>query len=122
MRSITSQPTLWRVPAYWDPGFPSPTTTFKIRTSADSTTGPESRPTRSAGGPVAMVPRAVRRRVGAAAPRCQRATTWTTPRMSCGWKVQMYGYVPGRCERVVTDSPGFMTPIGDAWPASSTSG
>src|SRR5436190_4029225 len=28
MRSITSQPTLWRVPAYWEPGLPSPTTTF----------------------------------------------------------------------------------------------
>src|SRR6476646_1552421 len=28
MRSITSHPTLWRVPAYCEPGFPRPTTTF----------------------------------------------------------------------------------------------
>ena len=27
-RSTTSQPMLWRVPAYCEPGFPSPTTTF----------------------------------------------------------------------------------------------
>src|SRR3954454_16669845 len=48
--SITSHPMLWRVPAYWDPGLPRPTTTFK-RPSADSTTGPDP----DAGGPGAMV-------------------------------------------------------------------
>src|SRR4029077_10755416 len=48
--SMTSQPMLWRVPAYCDPGFPRPTTTFN-RPSADSTTGPDP----DAGGPEAMV-------------------------------------------------------------------
>src|SRR6476646_3445180 len=48
--SMTSQPMLWRVPAYCDPGFPRPTTTFN-RPSADSTTGPDP----DAGGPGGMV-------------------------------------------------------------------
>src|SRR6476659_6978659 len=48
--SMTSQPMLWRVPAYCDPGFPRPTTTCN-RPSADSTTGPDP----DAGGPAAMV-------------------------------------------------------------------
>ena len=42
-RSRTSQPMLWRVPAYCEPGFPSPTTTFNDA-SADSTMWPETRP------------------------------------------------------------------------------
>src|SRR3954453_21043900 len=48
--SMTSHPMLWRVPAYCDPGFPRPTTTFN-RPSADNTTGPDP----DAGGPAAMV-------------------------------------------------------------------
>ena len=58
-RSRTSQPMLWRVPAYCDPGFPRPTTTFN-RPSADSTTGPDPAP----GGPAAMVARRTSSRLG----------------------------------------------------------
>src|SRR3954467_15964907 len=47
MRSITSQPMLWRVPAYCDPGLPRPTTSFNP-TLRDSTTRPDPR----TGGPV----------------------------------------------------------------------
>src|SRR5918994_6948865 len=40
---MTSQPMLWRVPAYCEPGFPRPTTTFNDH-SVDSTMWPKSRP------------------------------------------------------------------------------
>ena len=59
-RSRTIQPMLWRVFAYWSPGFPRPTTIFKLAPSSErpcrargaiSPNGPESRP----GGPAAMV-------------------------------------------------------------------
>src|SRR4029077_13783120 len=48
--SMTSHPMLWRVPAYCEPGFPRPTTTFN-GPSADSTTGPDP----DTGGPAGMV-------------------------------------------------------------------